>query len=331
MGNERTKTANYRKCILTDGNNKGADGGKTLQELIETAQEKVKRPWIRPLTASGSAKELLTYLIKKNSCICGELAFFEAGKKIPLVDTEGDGSTFQETIDPKDSKGNLRKFHEQSLYFCVRENHVAIIQSPTLSIERLEDFLTWFIQTKGGLAGNAFLELQNLPAKSALNKLKDHKIRGIKFGEKLFANVKEERKPAIGAAPAKRKRYIRRIETNPWALKCLLGLGVEQALIDNIAKSGDPASIHVDVEISYRSRSEKDGVSVLNALAGTFGKQDAIDTEIRLEGKSIIKGDELSIRGTVDIQCPDGCVSMDDALSKLSRWLMEQVKSGKLS
>ena len=69
----------------------------------------------------------------------------------------------------------------------------------------------------------------------------------------------------------------------------------------------------------------------MKALASTLGKQDGLETEIRLDGKSSIKGDELSIRGNVSVQCPDGCVAMDDALSKLSRWLMEQIKSGKVT
>ena len=49
-----------------------------------------------------------------------------------------------------------------------------------------------------------------------------------------------------------------------------------------------------------------------------------------LDGKCSIKGDELTIRGLVIVQCPDGCVAMDDALSKLSLWLAEQIKSGKV-
>lgn len=328
---ERQKTAHYRRCYLTDGQNNDASGGQTLQDLLAAASKSVQRPWLRSIGAANSAHQLLTLLISKNSCLCGEVVFYEPGRKIPLVDIEKDGSTWQDTIHPKDSTGKKRQFQEQSLFFAVRENHVAIIQSVSLQSDELQAFFAWLLQTKANLIPNALIALQNLPAKSALDKLKDHKIKGIKFGDRLFTSVREERPPEPGKPIPKRKRFVQRLETSPQIVEILGALGIAQPIIDKLSANPDPGSIHVDVEISYRSRSEKEAVGVLHSLAATLGKQEGLNTEIKLSGDSSIKGDELSLRGPVNIQCPDGCVAVDDALSKLSKWLAAQIQAGKVT
>lgn len=328
---DRPRTANYRRCYLTDGQNHDASGGETLQSLIIAASKSVKRPWLRPIGVGDTAHQLLTDLVSKNSCICGEIVFYEAGRKIPLVDVEGDGSTWRDTIHPKDSMGKDRKFQEHSLYFAIRENHVAVIQSVSLNSDDLQSLLAWMLQTKAALVPNALISLQNLPSKAALQKLKDHKIKAIKFGERLFTKIKEETPPDPDRKqPLKRKRYTHRIATSARIVDVLVGLGIAQPIIDKLSKNPDPGAIQVDVEIRYQSRSEKEATAVLQSLASTLGSQDGLDTEIILDGKSSIKGDELTLRGSIIVQHPFGCISSDDALSKLSKWLAEQIRSRKV-
>ena len=328
---DRPKTAHYRKCVVGDGSTGEKQEGQTLQSLLQAAESIVKRPWLRSLGASGAARQLLTVLMHKNSCLCGEIVFYEPGRKIPLVDIEVDGSTWRGAIHPQDATGKRREFQEHSLLFAVRENHVAIIQSLLLQADDLQSFLAWFIQSRAALAPLSLIALQNLPAKSALEKLKDHKIRGIKFGDRLFTSVREEVPIAAHEPPRKRKRYVQKLEVSPRMLEVLLGLGIAQPIIDRLKSNPDPGAIDVDVQISYRSRSEKEGVAVLHSLASTLGKQDGLETEILLDGKSSIKGNELSIREPILIQCPDGFMSVDDGLSKLSRWLAETVRSGRVT
>lgn len=178
---------------------------------------------------------------------------------------------------------------------------------------------------------NTFLSLDNIPAQSAIDKLKDSDIRGIKFGEQLFKETKEEAPRDPNKAQAKRKRYIHKVEVNSRMMELLHILKVDSSIIDNLCKCKDPGSIDIMLDISYRSRSEKDGVKLLRALASTIGSQDVVGAEIRLEGKSVIKADELTIRGNIEVSCDKGCIALDDALSKLSVWLVGQMKNGQIS
>jgi len=324
----RAKTALYRKCHLTDGAGKDASDGLNLQDALKQASLSVTKPWVRALGAGGAPHQLLTRLTTKNFCTCGEIAYYEPGRKIPLVDIEANGDTWQDTIHPTDTKGVHRKFQEQSIYFAIRENHIAMLQSVSFQSDDLEMYLQWLIQEKASLLPNALIHLQNPPARIALEKLKDHKIKGIKIGERLFTNTREV---DPSKSTSKRKRYIQRIETSPRLLDILTTLGVGKPIIEKLSENPDPGSIQVDIDISYRSRNEKDSISILTALADTLGKQEGLDTEIRLDGKSSIKGSELTVKGQINVQCPDGCIASEDALSKLSDWLIQQIKTGKMS
>ena len=78
----------------------------------------------------------------KNACLCGELVYYEPGRQTPLVDIQPEGTTWYDTIHPKDSTGKQRKFQEQSLFFAIRENRVGIIQSTSLQSDELQSFLS---------------------------------------------------------------------------------------------------------------------------------------------------------------------------------------------
>ncbi len=328
---DRIKTAQYRRACLADGQGTDASEGFTLQDLVERAVDSVAKPYERDLGTDGSCHQLLTEVSRRNSCFCGELVAYEDGRKIPLVDVTADGSTWQGAIPPLDTKGTPRKFQEQSLYFAIAANHVAVIQSPSLNADKLRDFLTWLIQHKAGLAPKAILTLENIPARSAVEKLKDHPVRGVWLGEKMFTKIKEPYVAAPGEKPNPRKRHIHSIRPNNKIMQLLRDLGVSGALIDKICSSRDPGSVDVAIDISYRSRGEKDAVELVRALASLVGKSDDLNAEIRLDGKNKISGEELSIRGAINVQCPSGCISRDDAIAKLSLWLNSQIKGLKLS
>ncbi len=328
---EKPKTVHYRKCILTDGQNCDASDGKNLQQLIREATKSLKQPWRRKVGVSGNENQLLTASTTKNGCICGELVYYEQDRHIPLVDVESDGRTWQQVVVPNDSSGRRRNLQETAFYFAVRENHVGFIQSTVLNASKFEGFLTWLIQSEAGQIPNALISLKNIPARSAIEKLKDHKIRGIQFGERLFTTVRDEIPPAAGEPARKRKRYVQRIETSPRILGVLSALGLSDSIIEKLEQEADPGAIDVEVDISYRSRSEREGVAVLRSLADTLGKQEGLETTIRLSGKSKIKGSELTISDSVEVQCPLGNISGDDAMTKLSRWLMEQIQASKVT
>lgn len=321
---ERQKTVHYRRCYLEDGQGNDASGGETLESALYKAALSVARPWQRKIGIGGNTFHLLTNLVGKNQCLCGEIALYESGRKVPLVGTEGDGSTFQGNIDPVDAKGKHRELQEHSLFFAIRENHVALMQSLALKTNQMQEFLDWIIKTKAGLLDKALITLVNLPSQMALQKLKDHTVRRIKFGERLFSEIKEQQPPG---PDGKKKKAVKVIKTHTWAADVLCSSGWKRPIIDRLQK-GNPGAIKVDVDIHYHSRSEKDSVEVLRAFAGTLAGQEELKTEIYLSDDTLIKHDEICLQGKVLVQHPDGCIAVDDALTKVSQWLANQIKFG---
>jgi len=271
----------------------------------------------------------MTHLVAKQGCLCGELVLCDPEKKIPLVDHEKDGSTWAGNIEPKDRKGTKRKLQEQSLCFAVRGNHIAVIQTRDLNIKDLQDFLVWFIQTKAEVTVEWLFILQNLPSKSAIAKIKDQNITGIKIGKNAFTTVKTP----VDATQEKtsRKRYTTEIQTDPFVMDLLKKLTKNDALIEDMEASTDPGSIHVEVEIKYKSRSEKESQRVMRSLAATFGDQPDLTPQIKLGKHGTIKGEELTIKDELKIQCPEGNMSADDAMTRLAEWLTEAIRTDKIT
>ena len=87
----------------------------------------------------------------------------------------------------------------------------------------------------------------------------------------------------------------------------------------------------MDVQISYRSKDEHDAKKVLNELAATFGGHEELNPRITLSGgKQAIKGDELTIKDSVEVQHPDNTISKDDAMNATAKWLVAAIKDGKV-
>ncbi len=325
----KKKTVNYRRCMAEAPATDTTPAKFNLQTLVDDAKNSPKnpRPWMRKIGVDGARSQFLAHLVSKQGCTCGTLVICEDNRLIPLVDAESDGSTWEGTMEPKDASGHKRKFQEQVLFFALKENHVAVLQSKELSISDLQDFLVWFIQSRAELAEGWLFVLQNLPSSSAFQKLKDHDIKGIKIGKNAFSVVKT---PDPVESPGKRQHYNKAIKVDPMVMGWLRQLTKNDALLDELEKSKDPGSIYVALEISYKSRSEKDAKQVMQALAATLGGDPEMAPEIRLDGKSKIKGDELTITGSVDVQAPGGNLSADDAMTRVADWLNESIKSGKV-
>ncbi|MBE2203667.1 MAG: hypothetical protein IAE94_04975 [Chthoniobacterales bacterium] len=327
---DRSKTAYYRRCYLNDDKNADASGGKTLQKLISEAVKIKSAPWKRALGAGGSDIQLLSVLVNKSSCLCGELAYYQKERHIPLIDHDEKGVVWQGNVEPLDSEGKKRNLKENALYFAIRENHVAVIQSMAVDTQKLSEFLTWLIQSEAKLAPLALIALKNLPSRHALEKLKDHNIRGVRFKDRLLTKVKEEVPLEPGEPPRKRRKLVHTIKQSPMVFNILAQLGLSEAILEKLQSESDPGAIDVEVEISYRSKKEKEGLQTVRALAEVFGAQEGLECTIQLDGKSKIQGADLTISDSISVQCPQGNVSVDDALSKLAKWLMEQIQAGKI-
>lgn len=327
---KKNRPVYYRLCQADFKDGHTSSSAFILQDALSKASSATARPWMRVIDIAGNRTQLLAYLVNKQSCLCGTLILSEKNKSIPLVDVEPNGITWEGASLPKDDKGILRRLQEQTLYFAIRENHVAVSQSKELDIGDLVDFLTWLIQGEAKLHVGALFTLTNLPSKSALDKLKDLKIKGISIGRNAFSLIKEPIHSDGPKSTSKRKHYETRIETDSLAMSLLKQILGNNTILEDIAKSGNPGKIRVELQISYRSRKETDAQDVMKAIAAIAGGNQDLNPEIKLEDNTKISGDEMTIKGTISVQAPSGIISADDAMARLSDWLNDAISSGRV-
>jgi hypothetical protein len=328
--NKKNRPVYYRLCQADFKDGHTPPSAFKLQDVLLQASKAKERPWMRVIDIAGNRTHLLAHLVHKQSCLCGTLVLSEKNKSIPLIDVEPNGNTWEGVTLPKDKEGILRRLQEQALYFAIRENHVAISQSKELDIGDLVDFLAWFIQGEAKLHVGALFTLTNLPSKSALEKLKDRRIKGISIGRNAFSIVKEPICSDEPKSTSKRKRYETHIETDSLAMDLLKRLLGDNSILDDIAKSGNPGKIRVELQISYRSRKETDAQEVMRAIAAIAGGNQDLNPEIQLEGDTKISGAEMTIKGTISVQAPSGIISADDAMARLSDWLNDAIITGRV-
>ena len=126
------------------------------------------------------------------------------------------------------------------------------------------------------------LELRNLPSKSAMDKIKDHPVKAVKFGERAFRAVKEEI-PVEERDPAHPRRKMRTtIKENDLVLKIMDAIGMP--LLD-FKRSTDKGNFILDIKISYQGDSDKSGATMIRDLAQTLGGYDDAKTTIFLKGE----------------------------------------------
>lgn len=223
--NPRRKKASYRRFVI-DNQVDGKDGQKTLEELLKESVEAVAKPISRKMTSGDTYHQGVTVVTTRNSCVCGEVVCYEPSKKIPLMGYQDDGSTWQGLAEPIDGEGKKRNLQEHGIVFAVRENHVALIQSRGFDAFDFEGFVKWLIQDQAKVAVEYTLELRNLPSQSAMDKIKDHPVKAVKFGERAFREVKEEIPESERDPEHPRRKMRKTIKENEIVLKIMDAIGM---------------------------------------------------------------------------------------------------------
>jgi hypothetical protein len=329
----KPKTVNYRRVEFEPA------PGEHLQALLKRRLSTPGVGFDYSLTnAADSPHHVLSRFQTRQGILCGELLRFERGRDIPLVDVDLKGAVWTGAAPPVDSSGTRRNFADSSLYFAVKENHLALLQSAGLGLNDLQTFFAWIlgIHLTGG-DGNGLkprlFYLRNIPSQSARAAIKGNEIRAIKIGSKLFeaSRIPVKLSGSDGSSKiVKRTEY--HIDANTKGiLKALMKkVGANDAILDELDRHSDPGSIRVNLEISYTSRSEKDGQELMHSIAGALDDGDYPKASIRLKGGKVLKGEELTIRDSILVQTVNGNLVVDDALRSVCEWLREAIKSGKI-
>jgi len=161
---------------------------------------------------------------------------------------------------------------------CLKENHLAVIQSVGLGLLELQTYFAWLLNIDIGTPDTPdgrtrLFHFRNIPSKGARDAIQGHQVRAIKIGSDLFHASKI---PVTIKSDGKKDRTVNRTEYKIDAsTKGILGelmcrIGANDAILNDLDRHADPGSIRMNLEISYVSHSEKDAQELMHAIAGAL-------------------------------------------------------------
>lgn len=336
----KTKTVNYRRMEIRDQS--GNLVSTTFENLFRQAlaHDSMTYPVVMPFDLEGGSSAHLVLFTPPNrkepfnreGCACGCISFYDKSKKIPLIDPLVE-SIYEEEIEPVDSSGTRRNLEEHPIYFSIHDNHVALIAPPYQGMQNFSLFMYWLLQDTTQVIRQCDINLVNVPSNQALQRLEEHNVRGFAFQAAAY----ESSSVAMTAAEiamekqskgrhAKRK-HVRREFRQTNILKGILQAIGANDILNGFRDDEDLGNLCVSVDFSYRSKKNEEGRQAVIDMARHCGGIEGLNTIIHLSKGGKIKNNELTIKDTISIQAPNGNLGRMDALSKLSKWLTEQIES----
>lgn len=296
------------------------------------------------LSESSNVRRLINEVKDRERMFYGQMLMFEPGKSQGLltlddsvdhysidalttdkIRLESEGSKSQSSNEKK----KVREFVDSFLYFSVIGNHLAVVQSRSLTSRELEAHLQWFLSDNAQVIGkNSAVILSDKPLEKTIRKIESRSAKKILLGAPVIAgdgvplNI-----DGPGGGTAKSVKFTPK-GMGFDVLKGLMG----QKWLDQQEFSDelDDANLRVKLEVTYSRKTSKEGQKVLDSIATSLRHTDSADVTIMLDGGGDIKGDELRLSGNVDFIYYDGVLDENLLYDSMFKWLRDKVSDGEI-
>lgn len=333
------KTVNYRKAEII--NQDGSPSSKSLQELFEEALKSphISTPFKSAYAADADSAYLLLFThgngtpFRREGCTCGCISFYDTEKKVPLIDSEVvNDEIFTEDVMPIDSNGKRRNLEQDTIYFAIRDNHVAMVISNMRGINMFIDFLYILLQDEAKIVENASIGLINIPTNEAINKIRNADVKSFSFSSSAYQTETLQLTPqeVLAYRQEGKNKRVKKVFKRTDLLEALLKVFKADSILEQLSEKDDLGSLSIAVEFIYRSTKNEKGQAVLNNFANHFGGIENLNTVINLGKNGTIKQNELTVKGEVEILDNNKILNKHNAYTVIAKWLIEQIKNGRV-
>lgn len=190
--NTKSKTAYYKKAILKDDKKLG---DLLIKAFVED-QAKFDTPSSRHFSPNANTEDffVLNEVSMLDNMFYGELVYIERDKHQTVLRVEKDVPRYtQQTVTVDDVQltgfeNHEKEFVENTLYFAVFENHVVIIQSSSVRVNKLRDYLNYMLgEDQADLLDGSILIFQDKPSREAKDLLADSPAKAVKISQQIIA------------------------------------------------------------------------------------------------------------------------------------------------
>lgn len=341
----RKKTIHYKRAVIKNSQ-------LTLQDLLEAAfnsQGKAAKAQQRReiLNPDDESCRLINHYENYGGMLFGQLIFFEPGRSQVLITLDDNAQFYKidsitsDLIDEKKSDEDKteeekikhqREFIDSILYFGVLDNHVVIVQSPSLRARELEVHLAWLLCVCTEVMDiNCALILQDKPSEETITKIEKSPVKSVHIGTSVESFAQEsnniDKQETINT---EKTGFAKKIKWIP----CGMGADVIQAALGadwfnklDLDSSLDEANLQVTLEITYLRKTTSNGQRMLDNIATSLRHIDEADVKINLHGGGTIKGGDLKLTGSVSVKKNNGLVDETDLYHQLHLWIITKVRA----
>lgn len=309
-GKLKPRTAYYKQAIIT--------GDKKLSVLLKSAligeSCTFNLPETRHYKPNRNSDDfyVLNEVSMQNEMLYGELVYIEKDKYQTILKLEPGASIYKQTtvtvddVDLKDIEDEnitsyQKEFVENTLYFGVFENHVVVIQTTSLKINRLRDYLDWLLSSeKNDLLDGSIILFKDKPSIEARKKLASEPAKQVRISQQVLAkpitnsNTQGFKSASFTFDAARSGIWQSIVES----------LNLEKQLGSKLANTLEEDNIYIDV-VLRRKRSKGNisdaGQSLVDTVATSFVNLSDEDFEITYKGGTLT-GKDFRLHETIKVQ-----------------------------
>lgn len=324
------KTVYYRRAKFS------LDKKLSLQKILAEALEKQQliRDRLEAMNSAATDFRVISDYKKSGAFFCGRLTVFERGGHQLVMEDVPDAKVLSlSAISPPNQNGKQQQFVPGVFYFCVIDNHVAIIQSAALKVWGFEKHLAWLLRSKTQLMEpEDGLVLVDEPKKATRERIRTSHVKSVRFARPLMEEVgpppEERTRKGTGSMLFKASGPVMEL------LKTVIKKDEFERL--NLMEGVSDSNIDVRIEIRYpknfRVKSKSSAsLKMLDELAIALRNADDGQAELELADGTRIKGSDMKINGYVEVKSKEGVYSEDELYQKMGEWLKRQIQDGTVS
>ena len=318
------KSVYYRRARFSESM------GRNLQQMLSDALRSLDLIRDRLEATDSEATEFRVVSASRSEAgfLCGRLTTFARGGYQLVIRDDPDAKSLPlSAIEPPHTGGMPQQFATGMLYFCIFQNHVAVVQSAALKASHFEQHLAWLLRDKTSILTAAQgVALADEPQQATRELIKKSHVKSVMLGRPLMAETVAHPVPNTnGKTETKFKSsgplvsFIKEM-IDPTQFE---RIGLEEGVFDG--------NLEVWIEIRYpkriRTRAE-DSVRLLDDLALALRDIDIDQTKLLLGDNTTVMGSQLKISGKIDANINDGVTNEGDLYKEMRDWLEGLIRDG---
>lgn len=316
----KSKVLHYRQA-------KFMQPGGNLESMVGAALEKLSLVDQRLEHLQGDDYRLVNDSLQSMAMIFGNLMTFEEGTNKLLLDVDRKVKTLNvRQLPPPSIGGKKSEFLDSVLYYGIKQNHVVLMQSAALKTKQFEQHINWLLREAKVIDTDDYVTLDDSPKPEAKKQLAKAHVKSVNIISPLAAP--EGYEPAAATIS-----NAKRLDVTPKGravdiLRSLLG---ESELKKLPLTDALDANLRVSVSVTYNRTTTETGQRALDSIANLLRHMDEDDVAIEVPGIGILRGSDLKLSESINIETFAGNVNQKDLFPKMHDWLKRLVEQRLIS